>query len=254
MAAGVNFLNGAVAPGSGYNYLNAGESYHSVKDWLWRSNRYVGEVQTSPDGVNWTAQSSFIVKIVNWSQRTSGNQTIFDNLNGVAYGNGTFVVVGDAGTIISAVAQAPAPASSSSQTGVSQTTAPASPSSGGQQAVSFIIGQSSYSMGGTSYPMDGAPLITNGRALVPVRYLADALGAQTAWDASAQQVTVTKGGTTLELVIGSTAINTNGTVSQMDVAPVVENGRTYLPARYIAEAFGDTVSWDAAAQTISIAG
>jgi hypothetical protein len=100
--------------------------------------------------------------------------------------------------------------------------------------------------------MDGAPFVSNGRTLVPVRYLADALGAQTAWDAATQTITITSGSTTVELVIGSTTIATNGTVSQMDVAPVVENGRTYLPARYIAQAFGNTVSWDAATQTTNI--
>ena len=95
-------------------------------------------------------------------------------------------------------------------------------------------------MNGQSYNIDAAPFISNGRTLVPVRYLADALGAQTAWDAATQTITITKGGTTIELTIGSTAITTNGKTSQMDTAPLIENGRTYLPARYIAEALGYT--------------
>jgi hypothetical protein len=132
--------------------------------------------------------------------------------------------------------------------------AAAQPEECGVHEACFIIGQNSYTVGGTSFSMDGAPLISNGRTLVPVRYLADALGAQTAWNQSTQTVTIIRGNTTVNLVIGSTAIASNGTSSQMDVAPVVENGRTYLPARYIAEAFGDTVSWDAATQTISITG
>ena len=92
--------------------------------------------------------------------------------------------------------------------------------------------------------MDAAPFIANERALVPMRYLADALGAQTTWDAATQTVTITKGGTTVELTIGSTAITTNGQTSQMDTAPIIVNGRTYLPARYVAEAFGCNVSWE----------
>ena len=58
--------------------------------------------------------------------------------------------------------------------------------------------------------MDASPFILNERALVPMRYLADALGAQTAWDAATQTVTITKGGTTIELAIGSPSIATNG--------------------------------------------
>jgi hypothetical protein len=65
----------------------------------------------------------------------------------------------------------------------------------------------------------------------------------------------------VELTIGSTAMEWNYFLGdtawtpktiQMEVAPVILDGRTYLPARYIAEAFGLKVSWGAAAQTISV--
>jgi N-acetylmuramoyl-L-alanine amidase len=49
-------------------------------------------------------------------------------------------------------------------------------------------------------------------------------------------------------------ITTNGKTTQMDSAPLIENGRTYLPARYIAEALGYTVQWNAAGQTVNIVG
>jgi hypothetical protein len=38
----------------------------------------------------------------------------------------------------------------------------------------------------------------------------------------------------------------------MDVAPLIRNGRTYLPARYVAEAFGYTLAWDAAGRMVTI--
>ncbi|WP_046212857.1 copper amine oxidase N-terminal domain-containing protein [Paenibacillus wulumuqiensis] len=38
--------------------------------------------------------------------------------------------------------------------------------------------------------------------------------------------------------IGSTAYSVNGTTRTAEVAPYVENGRTYLPVRYVAEALG----------------
>lgn len=116
----------------------------------------------------------------------------------------------------------------------------------------FVIGQASYTVDGTVYNMDASPLIQDGRTLVPVRYLADALGAQTAWDATSQTVTVTAGSTTIDLVIGSTTLTVNGQTSTMDVAPVITDGRTYLPARYVAEALGATVDWDATTQTVTL--
>jgi hypothetical protein len=100
--------------------------------------------------------------------------------------------------------------------------------------------------------MDAAPLIAGGRLLAPVRYLADALGAQTTWDATRRTVSILRGNTALELAIGSAALNDNGRVGWMDTAPVIINGRTYFPIRYIAEAFGYTVSWDASSQTVTV--
>ncbi len=125
-------------------------------------------------------------------------------------------------------------------------------------AARFVVGVQSYtvyqgcSVTGAVYAMDAAPYIEDGRTLVPVRYLADALGAKTAWDETTQKVTVTEGSTTIMLTIGSTALAVSGTARQMDVAPVIRDGRTYLPARYVAEALGAKVDWDQDSQTVTI--
>ncbi len=39
----------------------------------------------------------------------------------------------------------------------------------------------------------------------------------------------------------------------MDVAPMIKNGRTYLSASYVAQAFGYTVAWNAGTQTVTVA-
>ena len=134
----------------------------------------------------------------------------------------------------------------------------------GQLMAIFTVGRPSYTLGRQTYSMDAVPFISNGRLLVPVRFLADALQYRASWDQDAQEVTVsrvTRGFIVLELTIGSAVMestsgygNTAGTgkTIQMDMAPVIVNGRTYLPARYVAEAFGFNVSWGAAAQTITL--
>jgi hypothetical protein len=58
----------------------------------------------------------------------------------------------------------------------------------------------------------------------------------------------TSGSTTISMVIGSTTLTVNGQAQTMDIALMIRDGRTYLPARYAAEAFGFSVSWDAAEQ------
>ena len=125
-------------------------------------------------------------------------------------------------------------------------------------AARFVVGAPSYtvyqggSVTGTVYSMDAAPYIEDGRTLVPVRYLSDALGAKTAWDEATRKVTVTGGSTAIMLTIGSTTLAVNGQTQTMDVAPVIRDGRTYLPARYVAEALGAKVDWGQATQTVTI--
>ena len=56
----------------------------------------------------------------------------------------------------------------------------------------------------------------------------------------------------LKLVIGSKILYVNGQPKQMDVAPLVRGGRTYLPARWVAEAFGYEVKWDEKTQAVLV--
>jgi hypothetical protein len=102
--------------------------------------------------------------------------------------------------------------------------------------------------------MDAAPYIdpNSGRTLVPVRYLGDALGATTAWDAGSQTVTLTSGSATISMVVGSLTLNVNGQTQTLDQAPVIQNGRTYLPARWVANALGYQVDWNAANRIVII--
>ncbi|WP_338824243.1 hypothetical protein MHOCP_23400 [Moorella humiferrea] len=128
----------------------------------------------------------------------------------------------------------------------------------GEEAItaSFVIGSSTYVIDGVEYTMDVAPYVTAaGRTYVPVRYLAYALGVapeNVYWDQAAQTVTLLKGFTAVQLTIGSNVLKVNGISVPMDVAPEIKDGRTMLPARFVAEAFGASVGYDAATQTVTI--
>jgi len=119
----------------------------------------------------------------------------------------------------------------------------------------FRIGSNIYYVGGVAKVMDAAPYIKADRTYVPVRYMAYVLGltdADVLWDEATQKVTLTKGDKKVELTIGSTTYTVNGEAKTMDVAPEINNGRTMLPARYVAEGFGATVGWDASSRTVLI--
>lgn len=110
--------------------------------------------------------------------------------------------------------------------------------------VLFNIGSTIYTAGGVTKVMDAAPYIKEGRTYVPVRYLALALGV-TEENIGFENgvVTLTKDNVEVKLTIGSTTLMNNDNAVTMDVAPEVVNGRTMLPARFVAEAFGAMVGY-----------
>ena len=67
--------------------------------------------------------------------------------------------------------------------------------------------------------------------------------------------TITVGNTGIEDVVvmsvGSNEIVKNGKVAAIDAAPIVENNRTFVPFRALAEAFGATVAYDEATQAVT---
>ena len=103
--------------------------------------------------------------------------------------------------------------------------------------------------------MDAAPFIdsSTSRTYVPVRFLSQALGANVNWDAQTQMVTLVDGSITEQMVVGSTTLAVNGQDQTMDTAPqIVPPGRTELPARFVAQAFGYQVTWNQSTQQVTI--
>ncbi|MCL6635857.1 MAG: copper amine oxidase N-terminal domain-containing protein, partial [Peptococcaceae bacterium] len=119
----------------------------------------------------------------------------------------------------------------------------------------FVLGQKSYFSDGQTREMDAVPFIQNGRAFVPVRYLALSLGVpedKIIWSPSAQTVTLMKDGANVVMAVGGNIIYVNGRPREIDAVPVLKDGRTYLPARYVAEGLGYEVAWDDSAQAVLI--
>ena len=118
--------------------------------------------------------------------------------------------------------------------------------------VKFIIGKTSFSIGGQDKTMDVAPFVSGDRSFVPIKYMGEALGADVSWGEVTQTVTIKKDNTVVVVPLGKKVIVVNGKEIPMDVKATVRNDRTYLPAKYVAEAFGYTVDWDEATKTVKI--
>ncbi|MGF7046939.1 hypothetical protein J2T13_001441 [Paenibacillus sp. DS2015] len=100
---------------------------------------------------------------------------------------------------------------------------------------------------------DAQPFVdAQGRTQVPSRFIAEALGASTTWNAKEQKASFELEKNKLVLTIGQSKYLLNGGTYRMDTVAIVKNARTYVPARYVAQAFGAEVKWDKAVRTVYI--
>ncbi|TYQ16601.1 UNVERIFIED_CONTAM: copper amine oxidase-like protein [Acetivibrio alkalicellulosi] len=95
-------------------------------------------------------------------------------------------------------------------------------------------------------------IIINGRMLLPIRAIVEELGGQIKWDAATKKVTISMYDQNIVLTIDKLEAEVDGVVKKMDVAPILHNGRTMLPLRFISENLGLEVDWDHETQTASI--
>ena len=99
---------------------------------------------------------------------------------------------------------------------------------------------------------DVEPQVINGRIMVPIRAIFEAMGAQVTWDNATSTAVCTKGDTIVKMTVGSKEMYIGSELLTMDVSPAVIDGRTLAPARYVAEAFGANVQWNQDANTVVI--
>ena len=141
------------------------------------------------------------------------------------------------------------------------------------------IGSTKYYVDDLPEIMDTAPVILEGRTLLPIRYVAEPLGAVVRWDPGEQKATVLlkmrqgsgalddlppveeeelEQARVVELWIGQNRARVNGVYQSIDpanhnVTPlIVPPGRTMLPLRFIAEALGCQVDWNGVTQEVTV--
>ncbi len=114
--------------------------------------------------------------------------------------------------------------------------------------IEFQIDRESYIIDGSERVIDAAPVIQNGRTLLPARFVTEPLGGDVGWEATDKKVVCTLGETTVEMWIGKPIAKVNDEEVQIDpdnpdVVPTIINDRTMVPMRFLAETFGCEVEW-----------
>lgn len=92
---------------------------------------------------------------------------------------------------------------------------------------------------------DAAPVIRNDRTLVPIRIITEALGGKVDWNGATKEVTLSINDKEIKMTIGKT-------LEKYGVAPVIIDGRTFVPVRFVADELGAEVAWDEATKTVTI--
>jgi len=121
----------------------------------------------------------------------------------------------------------------------------------------LIIGSDVMYINDSSKKIDVPPQIIEGRTLLPIRWVAEPLGATVGWDPNEKKVTVSLKEIQIELWIGKNIARVNGVDTPIDpnnpkVVPMIINGRTMLPVRFVAENLGCEVNWDPVKKEVQI--
>jgi hypothetical protein len=129
-----------------------------------------------------------------------------------------------------------------------ETTTPSPPFSISPLVLKFFVGSTTYFVDTTPKTMDTTLVIVESRAFLPIRYVAQELGATVDWYPP-DKVEIKHLGNTIELWIGQNSASVNGSYVLIDpgnpyVVPFIQApGRTMMPMRFISEKLGAKVEW-----------
>jgi pimeloyl-ACP methyl ester carboxylesterase len=113
--------------------------------------------------------------------------------------------------------------------------------------IRLVIGSTGYDVNGIPLQSDVAPFIdpTHDRTMVPLRLIAEALGAEVGWIQETRTVTIARGNINITLPVDAPLPGDMG-------QPAIVNDRTFVPVRYVSEMLGATVRWDGNTRAVYI--
>jgi len=123
--------------------------------------------------------------------------------------------------------------------------------------IGLTIGSKIAFVNGASYTLDVPATIIENRTYVPLRFVAEQLGCDVNYRDSDKKVTIINGENKIELWIGKNIATVNGKLVPIDsanskVVPVIQNGRTLVPIRFISESLGFYVDYNSSKKLVTI--
>ncbi|ASA25492.1 copper amine oxidase N-terminal domain-containing protein [Paenibacillus donghaensis] len=128
--------------------------------------------------------------------------------------------------------------------------AAAAPAEGTTAAESLAVPR--ILVNGSRLTLAANPYIKRGRVMVPLRGMAEGIGAKVLWDAATRTATVKRGDHEARITAGSSAALKNGRQAELDAPAEVKRGVMYIPLRFSAESLGGRVTWSAKTASAAI--
>ena len=119
-------------------------------------------------------------------------------------------------------------------------------------SIILVIGSKDAEINGKTVTNDVEPKIVNERTMLPIRFIAEALGAKVEWIEETETVKITADGIDITIKVGKEKATVNGKEIALDSPSFIENDRTYLPLRFVSENLGATVEWNEAEQKVTV--
>ena len=214
-------------------YLYCLDSKNGKIKWLFEAGFYIESVPSVSEKYIWIGADDFNIYCVD---RLTGKK-LFESITGstsyyVVIGNNQIFSLSVYGELFAFVPKAP-----KAETNVK---------------FELWVGKKYARKNGKFLSIDAAPFIENGRTLVPIRVIGEALGATVNWFAEDKKVTYALGTKFIELWIGKPEAFVSGKKVKLDTPPKIANSRAFVPLRFVSENLSARVNWEPNEKRITI--
>ena len=118
--------------------------------------------------------------------------------------------------------------------------------------IEVYIGKNTGTVNGKATTLEQGAVIKNGRTMVPLRFITEAMGATLVWDAATRTANITLADNKIALTIGKTVAQVNSYDVALDAPAAIINSKTVVPLRFVAESMGATTAWNATLKKVTV--
>ena len=124
-----------------------------------------------------------------------------------------------------------------------------------EERIILTLDQKDALVNGVPYTLNAPPIAIEGRTYLPLRFIGEqVLHAQLDWQPENETITISKDGKQIIVVVGKNIALVNGEEIELDAPPIVKEGSTLLPVRFISEQFNIISSYDKVTKEITLVG